>query len=987
MVLNQLNEELKTISSHDAIENKLFGPVYHGTYLHKWDAINKDGFKIFIGANSEGQISHGYANTNYYEDIPPPIHHLGYGVYFTTKKSTAKVYAFNNNIIPPFYLKLDRIKTINFATNKNMMNWWIENGYDPELAKQSNEGRVQATKKLTEVLSSKYDAIWYKGGSKFNSTLDGDQIVVFNPDNIYKIDNSNLYGFKIGAKVKTKNSVNVGAANKNYFVEIPKNTTGVILDIRKINDLHIEWLKKNNPESKKLLGDGNEYKVRFNKGGTVELTSVDIEPVNIKKESLDEEITAYHGTAHDFDNFSSEKVGSGKGIYNYGWGLYFTDREDIADSYAGSAARKNDTREYYLNSVPINYMLYGDLANRFGIDTNLAKRITSRVFKALTSEDGILDKKGLPLQIQKALTSNVKISSKYLYTIKIHQGKTPDQYLFLDWDKPVDSTTLNKIIEGLKSKYELTTDGNTIKIKIGEKTHLIDTTKTFQYLYEILSYWVFKDEKLTSLFLLKCGIDGVKYTNNRISRNSDGYSYVVFDPNAITIQNKSKVDESMNESITVDGIKAEKIVNFISQVISKTLESNPTKKGKKEYSFKTLFSRYKKGFSYVSDFITEMFKTIDLYEFNPKVIVYYERPFSYSELQKKDNNFNGGFNSDTYDIILYAYKTDNLTKTISHEVRHLYDEITITNDKYDNYNDYDTNPYEIRARLSGFINQFILNNDFSIQEVLQIWSQKYKETISNKRDFRKIQKIILLAFNLKKEGKLHDFEITPKIFKGRESDVSKVIQLLKQHEYKYKFDKDKRILYLTDDILNTVNMDGQDITYPILDLATPLLDKGISIAFTTDNYLLGYILKNDYKLNVTVNTPKKYDYYTKKPSYFLVSSKLKNIPYHGSIESDVINFDKAIKILKNNSSVITTGILKSYLPELILKPRIFRDFLKYLISKNETIVLSPQYYEDNKDILTSNISKIEQGDNVNYILNINNIIDKLKSDIKVSKIN
>lgn len=42
---------------------------------------------------------------------------------------------------------------------------------------------------------------------------------------------------------------------------------------------------------------------------------------------------AYHGSPHDFDRFSLDKIGTGEGAQAYGHGLYFADSEDVARSY------------------------------------------------------------------------------------------------------------------------------------------------------------------------------------------------------------------------------------------------------------------------------------------------------------------------------------------------------------------------------------------------------------------------------------------------------------------------------------------------------------------------------------------------------------------------------------------------------------------------------------------------------------------------------
>lgn len=44
-------------------------------------------------------------------------------------------------------------------------------------------------------------------------------------------------------------------------------------------------------------------------------------------------ITAYHGTPHDVDSFSTKHIGSGEGNQAYGWGMYFADSKKVAEWY------------------------------------------------------------------------------------------------------------------------------------------------------------------------------------------------------------------------------------------------------------------------------------------------------------------------------------------------------------------------------------------------------------------------------------------------------------------------------------------------------------------------------------------------------------------------------------------------------------------------------------------------------------------------------
>ena len=50
-------------------------------------------------------------------------------------------------------------------------------------------------------------------------------------------------------------------------------------------------------------------------------------------------IKAYHGSPHDFDKFSSAKIGTGEGAHAYGHGLYFAENEATAEAYRKSLSR------------------------------------------------------------------------------------------------------------------------------------------------------------------------------------------------------------------------------------------------------------------------------------------------------------------------------------------------------------------------------------------------------------------------------------------------------------------------------------------------------------------------------------------------------------------------------------------------------------------------------------------------------------------------
>lgn len=170
----------------------MFGPVYHGTTEENRNAINQKGFNLFVGGARTGNTRHGYdINDNGYSDrtgFPPPVHHLGFGIYFTTKKSIAKMYNDGTTKgLQQYYLDVPNLETINFGAPTTMMKWWMTNGYNiHKMQDKSEESRILATQNLTNNLKSQYDAVWFTGKSYFGTALDGDQICVYDAHRIYR---------------------------------------------------------------------------------------------------------------------------------------------------------------------------------------------------------------------------------------------------------------------------------------------------------------------------------------------------------------------------------------------------------------------------------------------------------------------------------------------------------------------------------------------------------------------------------------------------------------------------------------------------------------------------------------------------------------------------------------------------------------------------------------------------------------------------------
>jgi len=206
-----MDAPIPEISPQEAY-NTCRGPFYHGTSSEIVDTIIERGFKWEEGEKGSEGTSAGYENTPYRgsgTDCPPPVHHLGYGIYFSAKKNIAKNnfgYGSAKNLVEVYILKSARIGEINWGSPKTMMKWWRGMGYDCELAKKD---RVAATKILTDKLSQQYDAVYYKGMGMYR-LLDGNQLCVYNPSLLRKINKNLVQTGERGSKVRRKSDGMIG---------------------------------------------------------------------------------------------------------------------------------------------------------------------------------------------------------------------------------------------------------------------------------------------------------------------------------------------------------------------------------------------------------------------------------------------------------------------------------------------------------------------------------------------------------------------------------------------------------------------------------------------------------------------------------------------------------------------------------------------------------------------------------------------------------
>jgi hypothetical protein len=315
----------------------------------------------------------------------------------------------------------------------------------------------------------------------------------------------------------------------------------------------------------------------------------------------------YHGTPHDVEEFSTEKIGTGEGAQAYGWGLYFAGNKSVAEGYQRDLSGFDELVIYtkdgkkkgnQLDDIDLEVAKYLEFGLKAaGQFKHNAVYYAKEQAKSAGLENVVerLDKYGRDAKV--AYEKN----TGNLYTVKLK----PNDNEFLDWDEPImkQSKSIQKIAKNLiKSKLPDSPDYgvlkaaldlggyslNEIALVIDNDRKLYDSANTItsnrsddqspgealvnkwkgwvelntidgKRLYEKLSEngidisdrtGVSEKQKSISKQLLKLGVKGIRYLDAMSRKEGQGsYNYVVFDENDIEITHKNSREISNASAI------------------------------------------------------------------------------------------------------------------------------------------------------------------------------------------------------------------------------------------------------------------------------------------------------------------------------------------------------------------------------------------------------------------------------------------------------
>lgn len=238
---------------------------------------------------------------------------------------------------------------------------------------------------------------------------------------------------------------------------------------------------------------------------------------------VDNGITAYHGSPHDFNQFDTSKIGTGEGAQAYGHGLYFAEHEPVAEGYRsrlaghipGAVKIGDETHPHWATK---------DVANAFkklGYDHQTsviaAHQIKEHQGDLAKAGAEIWDNEHVPDSVHEALI-NTEYATPAGHMYEVHIDAHPDH--FLDWDKPLSDQS-----DHVQSKI-----GSIMRTTAHERN-----TMPIRTFYEMLGTPQEASQRLSN-----AGIRGIRYLDagSRGASDQPTHNYVVFDHNRVKVKRK-----------------------------------------------------------------------------------------------------------------------------------------------------------------------------------------------------------------------------------------------------------------------------------------------------------------------------------------------------------------------------------------------------------------------------------------------------------------
>lgn len=236
--------------------------------------------------------------------------------------------------------------------------------------------------------------------------------------------------------------------------------------------------------------------------------------------------SAYHGTPHLFERFSTDHIGTGEGAQAFGWGLYFAGKKQVAEWYRDVLSEP--VYEYYEGDRLLS-----------GAEENAARILLDQEYRS-DALDWIGQLRKSSLADQKYLDeTEAAINSLNLDGLReVKQEKTgrlfevdvPEDNELIAWDEPLASQP-EALKDAIRSVVEpiVAADG----ISYQEMT---DAGQTFGEIYMGMQDLDVTDREISER-LSSAGIPGHRFLDRGSRGEGAGtYNYVIYDDSRVSVR-------------------------------------------------------------------------------------------------------------------------------------------------------------------------------------------------------------------------------------------------------------------------------------------------------------------------------------------------------------------------------------------------------------------------------------------------------------------
>jgi hypothetical protein len=291
--------------------------------------------------------------------------------------------------------------------------------------------------------------------------------------------------------------------------------------------------------------------------------------------SIGEKVEVFHGTSRTFSNFDIEATNSGQGDAAHGFGIYFSDSQNVAKYFSELTPKGYSSKKIDFSKNESLKNVLNKLKDYVGEETD-ALRLYNIVMK-IEQEGNYGDYKVSKKEINETLDildSNIETKNNdFNPNVK---KVTIDTRSFLH----KDSVLKNEELIDILNKINKITKGEGNKVFIENIISKVESSKTNDksaievyktYLKDISEKIYGKGDKYTSNMLSEIGIGGFVYGKDIVLDEGNKNNYVVFDPKLITTetpQTKSKGDveiENKKVASPKKEINLEDVSSFLDQ--------------------------------------------------------------------------------------------------------------------------------------------------------------------------------------------------------------------------------------------------------------------------------------------------------------------------------------------------------------------------------------------------------------------------------------